>query len=155
AYVGIIGEALLEGLFVDGKKTLAKFIEVLQSDEIQDWARETGEKIRDMAQKIGEVISKLIDKWNELSPATQKVLKILGMLGATRAVASGAVLKFTSIIPSLISRFHAVITIFKTLGVVIGLLTSPIVLIISAVIAAAALTYAYWEPIKGCFINLW
>src|SRR5690625_2297306 len=46
AYVGIIGESLLEGLFEDGKKGLANFIEVLKSEDLQQWATETGEKIR-------------------------------------------------------------------------------------------------------------
>src|SRR5690625_647526 len=37
AYVGMIGESLLEGLFEDGKAGLASFIETLKSDEVQEW----------------------------------------------------------------------------------------------------------------------
>src|SRR5699024_5940970 len=35
AYVGMIGESLLEGVFQDGKEELAGFIEMLSSDEVQ------------------------------------------------------------------------------------------------------------------------
>src|SRR5699024_1719266 len=67
AYVGIIGEALLEGLFEDGKQGLANFIEVLKSDSVQEWAVQTGEKIREVANKIVEVAQKVIEWWTNLS----------------------------------------------------------------------------------------
>src|SRR5690625_4099098 len=52
AYVAIIGESLLEGLFEDGKKGLADFIELLKSDEVMEWAQNAGEKIREFAHTV-------------------------------------------------------------------------------------------------------
>src|SRR5690625_3955933 len=45
AYIGILGEALLSGVFEDGKKSLADFVELLSSEELQQKATEMGEKI--------------------------------------------------------------------------------------------------------------
>src|SRR5690625_5204765 len=53
ANIGIIGEALLEGLIEDGKKGMAEFLEYLRDTEgLQAWAKETGETIRETAKTI-------------------------------------------------------------------------------------------------------
>lgn len=57
ANIGIIGEALLEGLFEDGKKGMAEFLAFLkESKGLKQWATETGEKLRMAFNKIIEVI---------------------------------------------------------------------------------------------------
>src|SRR5699024_4968878 len=42
ANVGIIGESFLQGVFQDGKKSLAEFIDLLKSPEIKEKAEEMG-----------------------------------------------------------------------------------------------------------------
>src|SRR5690606_6497313 len=47
ANIGIIGEALLEGLFEDGKQGMAEFLAFLKDSKgLEKWATETGEKMR-------------------------------------------------------------------------------------------------------------
>src|SRR5690625_838157 len=138
AYVGIIGESLLEGLFEDGKAGLANFIEVLQSEELMNWAQQTGEKIREVANKVVEVAKTIIDWWNDLSPTAQMVIGIFTAI----AVAIGPILL---IISKIIGVVMTLMPLFKILGVVIGAITSPIGLVVAAIIAAAALIYIYWE----------
>lgn len=148
AYVGIIGEALLEGLFEDGKKGLADFIEVLKSDEVQQWAVETGEKIREIGQTIVEFVKGAIDWWTGLSDGMQTFIMVIGGI----IVALGPVL----MIAAKIAAFVPIIAgAFKILGVVIAALMSPIGLVIAAVIGAATLIFIYWEPIKEFFLNMW
>lgn len=148
AYVGIIGEALLEGIFEDGKEGLANLIELLKSDEIQTWAVQTGEKIREVVSTITEVVKSVFDWFTGLSSGAQKFIGIVAGL----AVAIGPILLVAS---KIMTTIMTLMPLFKALGVVIGALTSPIGLIVAAVIGAAALIIVYWEPIKEFFINLW
>src|SRR5690625_3238158 len=75
ANIGIIGEALLEGLFEDGKKGMAEFLDFLRnSDGLKEWANETGEKIRETFNKIVEVVKNAIDWWTNLDGNTKKLI---------------------------------------------------------------------------------
>lgn len=159
ANIGIIGEALLDGLFKDGKKAMEKFLDVLRSDELRNWAQETGEKIRETAHRIVEKVMELKQKWDELSPSVQNVIKKVSLFGGAFLLILGPALK---VISFLVTGFGNVmifgsklISFFKLLGAVIGFITSPVGLVIAAIIAAVALIYIYWEPIKDFFINLW
>lgn len=55
AYIGIIGENLLGGVFEKSKESIAEFIDILKSDAVIDWATEMG-------QKIGETFTNIVDK---------------------------------------------------------------------------------------------
>src|SRR5690625_3955001 len=149
ANIGIIGEALLEGLFEDGKKGMAEFLDFLRnSDGLKKWAQETGEKLRLAFQKIVEVIKDVINWWNGLSDGAKKFIGIVsGIL-----IAIGPIMLIVS---KIITTVMALIPVFKALGVVIGAIASPIGLVVAAIIGAVALIYIYWEPIKEFFINLW
>src|SRR5690625_2185082 len=75
ANIGIIGEALLEGLFEDGKQGMAEFLDFLRnSDGLKEWANETGEKIRETFNKIVEVVKNAIDWWTNLDGNTKKLI---------------------------------------------------------------------------------
>jgi len=148
AYVGIIGEALLEGLFEDGKEGLANFIEVLKSDELQAWATETGEKIRDVASTIVEIVKGIMEWWSGLGDNAKILIGIITGL----AVAIGPILLGISKVIGLVTTLAP---LFKLLGVVIGGISLPVTAVVAAIIAAATLIFVYWEPIKEFFINLW
>lgn len=148
AYVGIIGESLLEGLFEDGKEGLANLIEVLQSDDVMEWAQETGEKIREVANDIVEVAQKVIGWWNDLSSGGKKAVGIFAAI----AIAIGPIML---IVAKLIGIAMTLIPVFKAIGIVIAAIASPIGLVVAAIIAAAALIFIYWEPIKEFFLNMW
>ncbi len=148
AYVGIIGESLLEGLFEDGKKGLANLIEVLQSDAVMDWAQQTGEKIREVASNIVDVAKDVIGWWNDLSGGAKKAIGIFAGI----AVVIGPIML---VVAKIISTIITLIPLFKAIGAAIAFLTSPIGLVIAAIIAAVALIYIYWEPISEFFIGIW
>src|SRR5699024_6780460 len=42
AYIGILGENLLGGVFEQSKESLSEFIELLSSNQAQEWAAKTG-----------------------------------------------------------------------------------------------------------------
>ena len=52
AYVGMVGEALLQGLFEDGKEGMEQFINVLSSPALLNWATDMGAKIREVVQNF-------------------------------------------------------------------------------------------------------
>ena len=73
ANIGIIGEALMEGLFEDGKKGMAEFLDFLRnSDGLKEWARDTGETLRNVFSTIVETIKNVINWWTNLDGSTQK-----------------------------------------------------------------------------------
>src|SRR5699024_6701131 len=74
AYVGIIGESLLSGVFEKSKTSLHEFEKLLQSDSVQNWAAQTGEKLGAGVEKISGAIQSLIGWWKELDKGTQKTL---------------------------------------------------------------------------------
>lgn len=74
AYVGIIGESLLSGVFEKSKASLHEFEKLLQSDAVQNWASQTGEKLGAGVEKISGAIQSLIGWWKELDKGTQKTL---------------------------------------------------------------------------------
>src|SRR5690625_3077085 len=89
ANIGIIGEALLEGLFEDGKQGMAEFLDYLRNSEgLKEWARETGETLRVAFESIIETVKTVIDWWSNLDGETKKMIGVF--LGA--AVATGPVL---------------------------------------------------------------
>ena len=74
AYVGIIGESLLSGVFEKSKASLHEFEKLLQSDAVQNWAAQTGEKLGAGVEKISGAIQSLIGWWKDLDKGTQKTL---------------------------------------------------------------------------------
>ena len=149
ANIGIIGEALLEGLFEDGKKGMAEFLDFLRnSDGLKEWARDTGEKLRLAFKKIIEIIKETINWWNGLSDSAKKFIGVsTGIM-----IAMGPIL---GILAKIITTVMRLTPLFKMLGTVIGAIASPVGLVVTAIIGAATLIYIYWEPIKEFFINMW
>lgn len=88
AYIGILGEALLGGVFEQSKEAIAEFIEFLASDDVAKWAAETGEAIGNAFSDILGHVREAIDWWVELDSETQKLYATF----AGMAVAAGPVL---------------------------------------------------------------
>lgn len=91
AYIGIIGESFLKGVFEDSKKSLADFIEILKSPEIQRRAEEMGEVARKSFAKMKDSIMEVVDWYQNLDDGQKTMIKRLGMV----AIAGGPVLQFT------------------------------------------------------------
>src|SRR5690625_1451743 len=93
ANIGIIGEALMEGLFEDGKKGLAEFLDYLRNSEgLKEWARATGETLRSVFATIVGAVKNVINWWSNLDGSTKKmIITIAGI-----AVAAGPIFIFLS-----------------------------------------------------------
>src|SRR5690625_5083673 len=144
-----MSEALLEGLFEDGKQGMAEFLDFLRNSKgLEQWAQETGEKLRLAFQKIVEVIKDTINWWSGLSDGAKKFIGVASGI----MVAMGPIL---GVVAKIITTIMKLTPLFKILGTVIGAITSPIGLVVAAIIGAVALIYIYWEPIKEFFLNLW
>src|SRR5690625_4547255 len=149
ANIGIIGEALLEGLFEDGKQGMAEFLDFLRNSKgLEQWAQETGEKLREIFQKIVETIKDVINWWSGLSDGAKKFIGVASGIMVVMGPRLGVLAK-------IITTIMKLTPLFKILGTVIGAITSPIGLVVAAIIGAVALIYIYWEPIKEFFLNLW
>lgn len=179
ANIGIIGEALLEGLFEDGKKGMAEFLEYLRSEDVRDWARETGETLREVGQKIYNTIKTLIDWWNNLSDTSKSAFKTLG--GIT--VVAGPIIKvvtkifnafikvknvFSKILPRItpllggFRKLSSVFTVVRSLATVlagaIGAISTPVLIVtgvITALVAAGVALWKNWDEVKEFAGKLW
>lgn len=123
AYIGILGEALLSGVFEDGKEQLASFIEVLRSDDLQQKATELGESLREAFQNIADTIRDLKSWFDSLSPPIQDLITKGAAIGAAFLVGIGPALK---IIGGLTTAFGGVVT-------AVSFLISPIGLVVAAI----------------------
>ncbi|MEY8559604.1 peptidoglycan DD-metalloendopeptidase family protein [Jeotgalicoccus halotolerans] len=114
AYVGILGQNLLQGVFQMSKEELADFIELLKSDEAIKWAKETGTVLRESFITVRDAVKDTVDWYQNLDDwqreliikagmfavAVGPVLTIIGKLGGGIAVlgkAFGGLLKFIGV----------------------------------------------------------
>lgn len=154
--IGIIGEALLEGLFEDGKKGMANFLDFLRNSEsLKQWATDTGESIRSTIQSVVEKISELKSKWDDLSAPMQDIIKKIALFSGIGAVAIGPILltlgKLIVFVGNAVTKFGAITAAVTRLGGVFGILTGPIGItigIITALIGVGVLLYKNWDTIK-------
>ncbi|MGV3183568.1 tape measure protein [Staphylococcus epidermidis] len=114
AYIGMIGESLLGGVFEQSKDSLHEFEKMLKSPGAQQWAKETGEKLGSAFSKLANGIKGIINWWQSLDGSTQKTLGgIVKWLGIT-LVTMGPVLtifgKFVRTIGGMFSGLSTLIT---------------------------------------------
>ncbi|WP_210143249.1 peptidoglycan DD-metalloendopeptidase family protein [Staphylococcus sp. GDY8P193P] len=114
AYIGILGENLLSGVFEQSKDGLREFEKLLQSPAAQEWAKDTGEQLGNAFSKIASGIQSIIKWWQSLDGSTQKTLGgIVKWLGIT-LVTMGPVLtvfgKMTSTIGTMFSGMSTLIS---------------------------------------------
>lgn len=169
AYVGMIGQQLLGGVFEQSKDAIAEFIEWASSDEIQTWAAETGAAIGTAFTKILGVVRSVITWFTGLDSTWQKVI----LTAAGIAVAIGPVLliigKIISVVGTMISVAGTIISVVSKLSAVFGvvskvvglvstafrilsaaMLANPAVLIIAAIVAlVAALIWFFTQTEMG------
>lgn len=117
AYIGIIGENFLRGIFQDSKKSLADFIEMLKSPEIQQRAAEMGETARVAFNKMKDSIMGAVEWYQNLDDGQKTMIKRLGLM----AVAGGPVLQFAGKLTSgLGSVLEVTGKLSKSIGVARG-----------------------------------
>ncbi|MDU0266327.1 tape measure protein [Mammaliicoccus sciuri] len=169
AYIGMIGESLLSGVFEKSKDSLAEFEKLLQSPSVQKWAQKTGDKLGNAVNSISNAIGGIISWFNSLDKGTQKsiasimkwstliligigpVLTILGKLTGALAGTFGTFGKFLGFMGKLSVESKTAGGLIKGFtnlmpktGAVIGAVANPIGLTVVAIAAlAAGLVIAY------------
>lgn len=117
AYIGIIGENFLRGVFQDSKKSLADFIELLKSPEVQQRAEEMGEKAQVAFNKMKDSIMGVVEWYINLDDGQKKIVHSLGLV----AIAGGPVLQFTGKLTTGLGHvFEATSKVSKAIGVARG-----------------------------------
>ncbi|HBV22273.1 MAG TPA: hypothetical protein DEB42_00580 [Jeotgalicoccus sp.] len=88
SWIGILGENLLSGVFEQSKESIGEFMELLKSDEAQEWAKETGKQISIAFGQIVDKVKGAIDWFNKLSDEKKKLIGVVTGV----AVAAGPLL---------------------------------------------------------------
>lgn len=101
AWIGIIGESILEGVFQEAKGELADFQEWLQTDDVQQWAQDAGAAIGNAFGRIVETVRDAIEWWGNLDDSTKRLIG--GFAGV--AIAAGPVLLVVGKIMTVIGGF--------------------------------------------------
>ena len=145
AWIGILGENLLGGVFEQSKGAIKEFMDLLKSDDLQTWAVETGEKLGTAFTNIMEAIKGVVSWYLDLSSGTKKLIAAFGGL----LIAAGPMLlmfsKAITFASGLVTTFGPVLTsiakaggLLKWLAPLFGALTSPITLTVAAIAALGA-----------------
>lgn len=111
---------------------------------LQDLGTSIGTNLLPIITPIIQKLTEWINKFQELSPETQKIITIIGLIVA----AIGPVLM---IIGTLITSIGAIIG-------VLGMITAPMIgiaAIIAAVVAAGIALYQNWDTIKAKALEIW
>ena len=112
---------------------------------IQDLATSIGTNLLPIITPVIQKITEWVNKFNELSPETQKIITIVGLIVA----AIGPVLV---IIGTLASSIGSIISLVGVVGPVIAGLAGPIAIaigVISVLIAVGVALYKNWDTIKA------
>ncbi|MDY0395431.1 tape measure protein [Virgibacillus halophilus] len=88
AYIGIIGENLLGGVFEKSKESIAEFIEFLKSDEVIAWAQKVGKTLGVMFSNVVDKVQSAIQWFANLSKSQQSMIMKFGAV----ALAAGPIL---------------------------------------------------------------
>lgn len=113
AYIGILGENLLGGVFEKSKESIAEFIEILSSDEVQEWAEETGDKLGEVFADMVDKVKSVIKWYTNLNENNQKIILGLGSF----VVALGPILVGLGTLGGIVGKVSSGIgTLFKVLA---------------------------------------
>lgn len=169
AYIGILGEALLGGVFEQSKESIAEFIEFLASDDVATWAAATGVAIGEFFNQAVTAVRDAITWWMELDGSTQRL--ILGIAGI--AVAAGPVLfvlgKFIGVIFGVVAAVGRIMGVFGRMTVaqngvraavgrflsVLGRFAGPIGLAISALVLMWQHSETFRNGVRDLAMHVW
>lgn len=116
-------------------------------------ATSLGEALAPAILAVANGIQKLVDWFNNLSPAAQRVIAVIGIIAAAIGPLLIIVGTLASSIGSIISLVGTIAPLLGGVGTAVGALSSgallPIIAIIGAVIAIGVALYKNWDLIKA------
>src|SRR5699024_5586371 len=123
AYIGIIGENLLGGVFEQSKESISEFIELLSSEEVQQKAAEIGESIGEAFTKIVDKAKDVVNWYEDLDDAQQLLIAkvgafaiALGLLLTGLGILGGAIAKVSSGLGVFFKWLAPILTPLKGIG---------------------------------------
>ncbi|MCR1833052.1 tape measure protein [Oceanobacillus caeni] len=151
AYIGIIGENLLGGVFEKSKESISEFIDFLKSDEVVAWAKKVGKAIGDVFGSVVDTVKSAIQWFANLSNSQQEVIMKFGAIAIaagplilTLATVGGIIGKLSSGLGTLLKPISKAGGLLKLLKAGFTALTGPVGLTIAIIAAlATAFTIAY------------
>lgn len=108
AYIGIIGENLLGGVFDKSKESISEFIELLKSDSVTKWAEETGEKLGKAFTSLVDKIKGVVKWYRDLGDGQQKLILGIGSF----VVALGPILLGLGTLGGIIAKVSSGLGVF-------------------------------------------
>jgi TP901 family phage tail tape measure protein len=117
-----------------------------------------GTALTPLFESLAKSLQKVADWFNELSPGTKKFIAIALLIVAaiTGIIAVFGII--IAVIGSVISGFTAIAGLGITMAGIMAVLTSPITLVIAAIVALVAigvLLYKNWDTISAKAIEIW
>lgn len=175
-YIGIIGEALLEGVFQRSKEEIGEFIHLLSSEDMAAWAADFGGKINDVFGQVVDSVKAGIAWWNSLDESQQKligslagmavaagpVILVVGKIAGALAAVGGFLGPIISRIGVLIASFGRAATsgtllsgIMTGFSRVLGFLTGPIGLIIGLLVGVWGASESFRDSVMNLGRAIW
>lgn len=169
AYIAILSESMLKGVFPKAKESLYEFTQLMKSKKAKQWAEDVGKSLSGAFNVMANAISGVINWWKSLDGSTQKTLGgIVKWLGIT-LVAVGPLLttfgKLATVTGGMFSTFGQLAggigkvafaskeagsllgglnAVFPKLGAAVGLFANPVGLVVAGIVAlGAAFVIAY------------
>src|SRR5690625_4815424 len=164
AYIGIIGENLLGGVFEKSKESISEFIDVWSSKEMDEWANEMGNKIGEIFNDVVDHVKSAINWFTDLDKGTQGlILKIsaaavsIGPILVVLGTLGGIIGKLSTDLGTLLMTLAKAGGIVKVLGSAFTVLTGPVgitVAIITALTTAFIFAYRKSESFREGIHNI-
>ena len=117
---------------------------------LEDLATAIGTQLLPIITPIIQKITQIIQKFNELSPQTQKIITIIGLVVA-------AVGPLLIVFGALFSAIGSILTVWPMLVGAIAAISAPVMIavgVIAGLIAIGVLLYRNWDTIKAKAIEL-
>jgi tape measure domain-containing protein len=150
ANIGIIGESILGGVFEQSKDSIAEFLQYLRSDDVREWAAETGETIGEAFGRMIESVKSAIEWWTGLDDNTKTLIMTLAGIVIAIGPALTAISKIITAVQTASKIFGVLKTAATVVGGAIGAISAPVLIAIAAIaaiIAIGILLYKNWDTV--------
>lgn len=160
----------LAGELYDSKGAAAEMAETMQ-DNLSGSITELSSALEGVQIAIGSALipairlatialKSLADWFNGLSDTAKSSVAVFLAITSVVLTLGGAFLLLVGSLPFIMNGFTHLKNVLGLARIAMlkfnaAILMNPMTWVVAGIVAAAALIYIYWEPIKGFFINLW